>query len=671
MRSHVTLKFSKCLLVGTVLLAAPLAWSQSVPGDIKSIVSQPLQNRHVVTFQLQQFLLRKAPKLPAATSAAQWTAEAERIRQHLLNDVIFHGWPRQWVDSPPQFQEVGSVPSGRGYRLLKLRYEIVPGFYTTALLYLPQPLKGRVPAVLDVMGHFPLGHATEFEQKLCINQALKGMIALSPEWLDMGELRVTGDEHWFASDLDLVGMNGVGLFYLAMRRALDYLAQDPNVDPKRIAVTGLSGGGWQTIVLSSLDPRVLVSIPVAGYTTLSGRIERLPGEPGDLEQNATDFLVGQGYGALTAMRAPRPTLLIYNAEDSCCFRAPLVKPDVFEAIQPFFALYGKENVFEFHQNTNISAHNYGLDNRQQAYAFLVKYFHLAADAKEIPVGQYIQTYDQLRAGVPENNLTILGLARQIAGELTRPAVPASLAARAEWASRQRAELRNVVRYHPVNVSRAWPEYDTYHNQVESISYRWEFNNGLGATGVWLKEVSALPHAPLTIVLNDGGRKAAATETWNRIPEVADRMERGEQVLVMNLLFTGDAAPSQPAQLFTEMLAATGERPLGMESAQLIGAVRWAMSKWSPSSVRLETTGIRTQMVSLVATALEPHLFSQVVNDGGMRSLAYLLDKPIPYAAAPDLFCLDLYKDFDIPDLEALAGPTSVVEVDPVGTKNGH
>jgi cephalosporin-C deacetylase-like acetyl esterase len=167
--------------------------------------------------------------------------------------------------------------------LRKLRYEIVPGFYTTALLYEPQPLRGRVPAVLDVMGHFTeLGNKVEFEQKFCINQALKGMIAVNPEWIGMGEMNVPGNSHWLLSQLDLVGMNGVGLFYLAMRRALDYLAQDLNVDRRRIAVTGLSGGGWQTIVLSSLDPRVLVAIPVAGYTTSLGRAERLPRFFGEL-----------------------------------------------------------------------------------------------------------------------------------------------------------------------------------------------------------------------------------------------------------------------------------------------------------------------------------------------------------------------------------------------------
>src|SRR6266699_1589159 len=47
------------------------------------------------------------------------------------------------------------------------------------------------------------------------------------------------------------------------------------------------------------------------------------GDLGDIEQNGTDLLVGLDYTHLTAMMAPRPTLLIYDAEDDCCFRAPL------------------------------------------------------------------------------------------------------------------------------------------------------------------------------------------------------------------------------------------------------------------------------------------------------------------------------------------------------------
>ncbi len=120
-----------------------------------------------------------------------------------------------------------TLPAGKGYKLRKLRYEIVPGFYSTALLYEPENMQGKVPAVLNVMGHFyPAGNKEEFEQKLCINQALKGMMALNLEWIGMGELNTRFNDHWFASQLDLVGMNGVGLFYLAMRRGLDYLAAE-------------------------------------------------------------------------------------------------------------------------------------------------------------------------------------------------------------------------------------------------------------------------------------------------------------------------------------------------------------------------------------------------------------------------------------------------------------
>ena len=490
------------------LLGTASVYAQTAPDSAKAILKQALQSKSVVTYQLQQFVLHHAPKLPHPSSAAQWTAQEKQIRQHIVNDIVFHGWPREWVDSPPQFEDLGILPSGKGFQIHKLRYEIVPGFYAVALLYEPENLTGKMPGVLNTMGHFyTLGYSPAFEQKLCINQALRGMIALNPAWIGMGQLNQDENSHWNLSQLDLIGVNGVGLFYLAMRRGLDYLFNDPHVDRNRIGMTGLSGGGWQTIALSSLDPRVTVSVPVAGYTTILGREVRVGvGEAGDLEQNATDFLADGDYDVLTALRAPRPTLLIHNAEDNCCFRAPLVKPYNYDAVKPFFNLYGKGDVFQFHQNTNISAHNYGLDNREAAYRFFDKYFGLNASSAEIPVGQYIKTFGQLRIEMPKGNLTILALARKMASNITREPVPTDGALRAQWAATERAKLKHVIRYSPVTLSEALPEFDTYHNQVESISYRFELSNGLGATGVWLKEVSTPAGAPFTIVLNDGGKK---------------------------------------------------------------------------------------------------------------------------------------------------------------------
>ncbi|PYV83146.1 MAG: hypothetical protein DMG05_26795 [Acidobacteria bacterium] len=183
------------------------------------------------------------------------------------------------------------------------------------------------------------------------------------------------DRHWVGGYLDLVGANAVGLFYLAMRRGLDYLYDHPNVDRSRIGMTGLSGGGWQTITLSSLDERVQVAVPVAGYASLVSEIER-PSDTGDIEQIPTDFFIDLDNSHLTAIRAPRPTLLIYNAEDNCCFRALLVKPYIFDQVQPFFSLYGSSDSFQWHENRDPGSHNYQLDNRLQAYRFFVKHFHL-------------------------------------------------------------------------------------------------------------------------------------------------------------------------------------------------------------------------------------------------------------------------------------------------------
>jgi len=167
---------SKTLLVLAILMSPTFVRAQADATVIEPILTQQIQPPQVVTFQLQQFLLGKVPELTVPSSAEQWTAQEQRIRRHLLDDVVFHGWPQEWVNSPPRFEDLGPIPAGKGYQLRKLRYEIVPGFYCTALLYTPQHLQGRVPAVLNVMGHWEeRGNKMEFQQQLCINQALKGM----------------------------------------------------------------------------------------------------------------------------------------------------------------------------------------------------------------------------------------------------------------------------------------------------------------------------------------------------------------------------------------------------------------------------------------------------------------------------------------------------------------
>jgi len=644
-------------------LPATCVFAQSDPERLAGILEKRLQAPSDVAFQLREYLMPKVAKLNPPAEAAQWTAEEQRLRKHLMEDVVFHGWPAEWVNAPPKFEDLGLMTPGNGYRMRKLRYEIVPGFWSTAILYEPEEMKGKIPAILNVNGHeYTIGKAAEYKQKRCINFAKRGILALSLEWLECGELshpekEYDGNHHWHAAYLDFVGANAVGLFYLAMRRGLDYLYEHPNVDSSRLGVTGLSGGGWQTITLSALDERVSVAVPVAGYASMVSEIERLS-DTGDIEQIPADFFAGVDNAHLTAMRAPRPTLLIFDAEDDCCFRAPLVKPYVFDQVQPIFKLYSMADAFQFHENADPGTHNYQLDNRLQAYHFFAKYFHLPPIENEIPVDAEIKSYDELVVGLPKDNLTFLGLARKLGAEVNRQPSPSTALGATDWAAPERKKLQAVVRYNPTTLKHPWAIANTKSKGVETRSYRLEFANGLSAAGIWVKAMTAPDSAPLTIVLDDKGKKSA-------LATVSDRVNRGEQVLAIDPLFFGDSTPDQPEfdsqepEYFIQLLATLGDRGLGIEAAQLVASTQWWQRAAPWHAARLECTGIRSQVVGLVAAALEPALFSEVRVNQGMRSLNYILEAPVTHRAAPDLFCLDLYKEFDVDRLAALAQPTMI------------
>lgn len=612
-----------------LLAVAGIVWAQADVRRLRPLFEANLIAPEVVQYQLQRHLKPRVPKLPEPRDGAAWTQEAQRLRRDILDSIVFHGWPPDWVNAPPRFEDAGFL-EGKGYRIRKLRYEIVPGLWSSALLYEPaQPAGARAPGILNVNGHVgPPGKAVEYKQKRCINQALQGIYSLNLEWLSFGELGHPHNVHWFGAHLDLAGANGVGLFYLAMRKGLDYLAQHPQVDPQRLGVTGLSGGGWQTIVLSALDERVAVSVPVAGYSAVTARLER-PGDIGDIEQNPTDFLVGRDYSHLTAMRAPKPTLLIYNGEDDCCFRAPLVKNDIFDRVQPFYALFSARDRFGWHENADPGDHNYQLDNRQQSYRFFARHFNLPAVEKETAVDAEVRTVDQLRVGLPDGNRTILGVAKAIAGRRTA-------------GQATRARLGEVLRYQAVTLDHAWASGNTKSKGVETRSYRFDFGNGLSATGVWARSLTAVESAPATILLHDAGRAALVDTAFERI-------NRGDRVLAANLLFSGDMIPKPvPPSGFSQLIATMGERPLGLQAAQLI-----ALAQWMGGRVRIEATGIRNTTAALTAAALAPNLFADVVTNEALSSLQDVLDKPVEYRHAPELFCLDLYRYFDIADMRAL------------------
>jgi hypothetical protein len=621
-----------------VCLVASFCLSIHAQTDVRGVAAHlgPVTTPDVVASEIRHYLIAKAPALPTAPSGAVWSAAASQIRARFLNDVVFHGWPAEWRNSPPRFEETGVIESrDRTYRMRKFRYEIVPDFWSTAILYEPWTIGGKIPAMLNVNGHVGApGKSVEYKQKRCIQQARMGMLALNLEWVGHGELFTPKNEHWNLAHLDLVGANGLGLMYLAMRRGLDFLDAHPATDKARIGVTGLSGGGWQTILLSALDGRVTLSVPVAGYCAFRARVERTA-DTGDIEQNATDMLTVADYPALTALRAPRPTLLVFNAEDDCCFRAPLVKPDIYDAVRRIFNLYPEAGRFEWHENLDPSNHNYQLDNRMAAYAFIARHFGLKAPAREAPAD--LLSYEETVAGVPRDNLTTVDLARRMTAN-----------------HGGKADLKEVLRYRPVQVTRTWPVANSRSKGLETVSYRVEFADGLSASAVWLRAIAAEPAARVTLVLNDQGKSAAAAA-------VSDRVNRGDNVFAVDLFLHGDSAPQKPGpHHYAQMFSALGARPLGIQAAQLMAIAAWARGITGAAEVRVETSGLRTQFAALAAAAAAPGVFQEVLLRDAIPSIGRLIDGPVEYTVAPEVFCLDLYRYFDVESLRAMAAPARVV-----------
>jgi Prolyl oligopeptidase family len=643
--------------LGVLLFAfAQFAAAQAILDTVTPLLEKPVQPAAVTAYQLQSYMMKRIPKPAAPATAEQWTAEAQKLRKHILEDIAYHGWPQEWINAAPHVEQTEVIETRHGYRLRKFRYEIVPGFYNTAILYEPEKINGRVPAILNLVGHDPLGNVVEYEQKRCINFAKQGVLALSLGWPGFGELGQPDNSHDFGGQLDLVGSNSLGYFYLIVRRGLDYLASLPQTDPKRVGVTGLSGGGWQTIMISALDERVAVMVEVAGFGSLETNLTR-PTDTQEVEEDATDLTHNFDYPFLVAMRAPRPTLLIHNEQDDCCFLAPLVKPFVYDQTLPFFRLYHEENALRWHENIDPGTHNYQRDNREHAYAFFAEQFHLPAITKEIPSDSEIFTPERLAGDLPKDNLTTAALARKLASQISRGPIPGAANDRNAWADTQREQLKSVIRYTPVSVA-PWKLISTKRPGLQALNYRFDFSNGLAATGIWIAGSHAGADAPVTIVLNDKGYKASAQN-------VVDRVNRGEQVLALEPLFFGSTTPDDPDPAYWEMLvASSGDRPLGLEVGQLL-AVAKSFST-AGSKIRVETIGIRSQVITLAAAAIEPELFSEIYSDNAMKSLSYLLDTPVPYRAAPDLFCLDLYKYFDIDRLAVIASPVKITMGKPAG-----
>ena len=620
-----------------------------------------LLNRRIIgslepLVEIQLYCQAGVPKMAEFESAADWEAEAARLREAVLDGVVYRGEAARWRGAETNVEWLDTIPGGPGYRIKRLRFEAVPGMWIPALLYEPEKLSGKVPVVLNVNGHSAVGKVYEPKQLRCINQAKRGMLALNVEWLGMGQLRTDGFNHGTMNQLDLCGTSGLAPFYLSMKRGLDVLLSLANADPERVAVTGLSGGGWQTIVISSLDTRVTLADPVAGYSSYHTRAVHLK-DLGDSEQTPSDLATLVDYTHLTAMMAPRPLLLTYNAKDNCCFESGYAMQPLVDAAAPAFELFDRRDALRTHVNYQPGTHNYEQDNREALYRMLGAFFY-AGDERFNPVeieseGE-LKTAEELTVPLPDDNQDFHTLALRLSRELPRqPQLPESKSDAIEWQKSRRSALRSIVR--------------AKQYEVEAIRLGSETIDDVRATFWRLRLGDAWTLPAVELVSGDAGRTAILINEAGRAAAAADAarlLAAGYRVLAVDPVFIGESRIPGKGILYPLLVAAIGDRPLGLQASQTAAIAGWSMAEFKSPPVLLCARGPQATTAALIAAALEEEAVGRLELHEALGSLKEVIEQNWNARNTPEIFCFGLLESFDVEQLVALVAPRQVTFAEP-------
>lgn len=205
-------------------------------------------------------------------SPADWERERPRLRRALLSALGLDPLPPR---TPLQPQTGATLDEG-AFRVETLLFQPLPGFYCAANLYLPAGTSSeRRPAILYVCGHSndPLGAKVKYQHHAAW-LATKGYVVLVVDPIQISEIEAIhhgtyryGHWHWQA-----LGYTPLGLEVWCAMRSLDLLSARPEVDPRRLGMTGRSGGGTMTWFTMALDERVKAGASAHATGTLETHV---------------------------------------------------------------------------------------------------------------------------------------------------------------------------------------------------------------------------------------------------------------------------------------------------------------------------------------------------------------------------------------------------------------
>lgn len=249
---------------------------------------------------------------------ADWEAKRPELYREYMEMLGLWPMPERTPLNP---QVTGVIDRVEGFRVEKLHFQSRPHLYVTGNLYLPKNSKAgdKLPAVLYVCGHSGRGrdgNKTAFQHH-GMWFATHGYACLIIDTLQLGEIAAIHhgtyryDRWWWQArgytPAAVECWNGI--------RALDYLQSRREVDPERLAVTGISGGGAATFWIAAADERVKVAVPVSGMSDLQDYVgEKVVNGHCDCMFMINTFQ--WPWTQIAALIAPRPMLFENSGHDT-------------------------------------------------------------------------------------------------------------------------------------------------------------------------------------------------------------------------------------------------------------------------------------------------------------------------------------------------------------------
>lgn len=289
-----------------------------------------------------------------------WEKRASIIKQGIIKGMQLDKMPKIEGNFNPI---IHSTKEMDGYIVENIAIESFPGFYITGNLYRPTTEKDKYAAILSPHGHLQNKRFTHYMQKRCALLARMGAVVFAYDMVGYAESDQVN--HKMPIALLLQTWNS--------KRVLEYLLSRPDVDPERIGMTGGSGGGTQTFVLTAIDDRIKVSVPVVQVSAhFFGGCVCESGMPIHKSKNHQTNNV-----EIAALCAPRPLLLISNGND-WTRNTPRIE---YPYIQKVYALYDAEHKVE-NVHLPLEKHDYGFSKRAAAYNFFSH--HLKLNSGNVP-----------------------------------------------------------------------------------------------------------------------------------------------------------------------------------------------------------------------------------------------------------------------------------------------